>query len=196
MRKTLGSLEVAWTQERLTDLKRKAGYGMSWGVEAHLLSADEARSRLPMLSDRILGALYVPSDIQTKATRPAETMAREAERNGATFYSNIKVTGFAIADGRINSGPYHARQHQDGTGSPCYWHLGPKGWRVCRCAHPTVADATSLRRYDTAAGTRRGDRGDIAAVLAPPGRGCVLPAGRRVLRHRLIPARTPLGGCQ
>ena len=32
--KTLGSLEVAWTQERFADLKRKAGYGMSWGVEA------------------------------------------------------------------------------------------------------------------------------------------------------------------
>ena len=31
--KSVGSLEVAWTQERLTDLKRKAGYGMSWGVE-------------------------------------------------------------------------------------------------------------------------------------------------------------------
>ncbi len=99
--KTVGSLEVAWTQARLADLKRKAGYGMSWGVDAHLLSANEARRRIPMLSDHILGALYVPSDIQTKATRPAEAMAREAERNGATFYGNVKVTDFAIVDGRI-----------------------------------------------------------------------------------------------
>ena len=29
-----------------------------------------------MLSERILGALYVPSDIQTPATKPAEAMAR------------------------------------------------------------------------------------------------------------------------
>ena len=101
--KTVGSMEVAWTPERLTDLKRKAGYGMSWGVDAHLISPDEARDRIPMLSDRILGAIYVPSDIHTRATRPAEAMAREAERNGATFYGGVKVTGFGIADSSITA---------------------------------------------------------------------------------------------
>ena len=101
--KTVGSMEVAWTPERLADLKRKAGYGMSWGVDAHLISPDEARDRIPMLSDRILGAIYVPSDIHTRATRPAEAMAREAERSGATFYGGVKVTGFGIADGRITA---------------------------------------------------------------------------------------------
>ena len=99
--KAVGSLEVAWTPERLVDLKRKAGYGLSWGVEAHLIGPNEARGLIPMLSDRILGALYVPSDIHTKATRPAEAMAREAERNGARFYGNVKVTGFDIVRGRI-----------------------------------------------------------------------------------------------
>ena len=99
----VGSLEVAWTPERLTDLKRRAGFGMSWGVDAHLINPSEARDLIPALSDRILGALYVPSDIQTQATRPAEAMAREAERNGATFYDNVKVTGLDISDGRINA---------------------------------------------------------------------------------------------
>ena len=101
--KTVGSMEVAWTPERLADLKRKAGYGMSWGVDAHIISPDEARDRIPMLSDRILGAIYVPSDIHTRATRPAEAMAREAERSGAAFYGGVKVTGFGIADGRITA---------------------------------------------------------------------------------------------
>ncbi|MCY4114828.1 MAG: FAD-dependent oxidoreductase [Chloroflexi bacterium] len=99
--KTVGSLEVAWTPERLADLKRKVGYGLSWDVEAHLLSAAEARRLFPLLSERVLGAMYVPSDIQTRATRPAEAMAREAERNGAVFFGNVKVTGFKIANGRI-----------------------------------------------------------------------------------------------
>ena len=99
--KTVGSLEVAWTPERLADLKRKVGYGLSWGVAAHLLSAAEARDLFPPLSERVLGALYVPSDIQTKATRPAEAMAREAEKNGAAFHGHVKVTGFRIAKGRI-----------------------------------------------------------------------------------------------
>ena len=101
--KTVGSLEVAWTPERLLDLKRKRGYGLAWGVECHLLSPEEARARFPLLSDRILGALYVPSDIQTKATRPAEAMARAAERSGASFFGGVKVTGFAIVGGRITA---------------------------------------------------------------------------------------------
>ena len=101
--KDVGSLEVAWTPERLEDLKRKAGYGMSWGIEAHVISSSEAQEFIPMLSERILGALYVPSDIQTKATRPAEAMAREAERNGAAFYGGVKVTGFGIEGGRITT---------------------------------------------------------------------------------------------
>ena len=99
--KTVGSLEVAWTPERLADLKRKVGYGLSWGVEAHLLGPAEARDLFPLLSERILGAMYVPSDIQTRATRPAEAMAREAERNGAAFFGHVEVTGFGTSNGRM-----------------------------------------------------------------------------------------------
>ena len=101
--KAVGSLEVAWTPERLADLKRRVGLGMSWGVEAHLLGSSEARALFPMLSDRIMGAMYVPSDIQTRATRPAEAMAREAERRGAAFYGNVEVTGFGIDAGRVTT---------------------------------------------------------------------------------------------
>ena len=107
--KTVGSLEVAWTPERLVDLRRKAGYGLSWGVESHLLGPGEARSLVPALSDQILGALYVPSDVHTKATRPAEAMAREAERNGASFHGKVKVSGLDIARGTDSRSPDHSR---------------------------------------------------------------------------------------
>ncbi len=99
----VGSLEAAWTDERLTDLKRKAGYGMSWGVEAHVISPSEARDFIPQLSDRIKGALYVPSDIQTRPTRPAEAMARHAEQSGACFFGRVEVTGFGVENGRVAS---------------------------------------------------------------------------------------------
>ena len=101
--KSVGSLEVAWTPERLADLKRKAGHGRSWGVEAHILSTAETRELFPMVSERILGAIYVPSDIHTKATRPAEAMAREAARNGAAVFGNVEVTGFDVSNGRITA---------------------------------------------------------------------------------------------
>ena len=99
--KSVGSLEVAWTPERLADLKRKAGHARSWGVEAHVISTAETRDLFPMVSERILGAIYVPSDIQTLPIRPAEAMAREAEKSGAEFFGGVKVTGFNITGDRI-----------------------------------------------------------------------------------------------
>ena len=101
--KSVGSLEVAWTPERLADLKRKAGHATSWGVEAHVIGTAETRDLFPMVSDHILGAIYVPSDIQTPAIRPAEAMAKEAERNGAAFFGGVKVTGFKVTGGRVSA---------------------------------------------------------------------------------------------
>ena len=101
--KAVGSLEVAWTPERLEDLKRKVGPGMSWGVEAHLLGPSEARELFPLLSKRILGAIYVPSDVHTRATRPAEAMARAAQRRGAAFFGGVRVTGFDTERGRVTA---------------------------------------------------------------------------------------------
>ena len=101
--RAVGSLEVAWTPERLADLRRKAGLALSWGVEARVLSPAETRDLLPMVSGRILGSLHVPSDVHTRAVRPAEAMARSAERRGARFYGNVEVTGFGIANGRITA---------------------------------------------------------------------------------------------
>ena len=101
--KAVGSLEIAWTEARLLELKRRYGYATSWGIEAHLISSKEVRDKIPMLSEKILGALYVPGDIQTKATRPAEAMARQAIENGAKFYEQTKVVGFGLNNQRITS---------------------------------------------------------------------------------------------
>ena len=51
--RAVGSMEVAWTAERLEDLKRKLGYSMAYGIEAYLLNPDETRQKVPMLSPRI-----------------------------------------------------------------------------------------------------------------------------------------------
>ena len=187
--KAVGSMEVAWTPERLEELKRRAGVAMSYGIEAHLITAAEAREKVPMLTDRILGALYVPKDIQSRAIRPAEAMAKEAEKRGASFHGHTKVTGFDIVGGQDNWGPDHAREHQDRSGRRRDRNLGAEGVRHGGRAHPPLADAAPLRRDGSPARPGRGRGGDIAAVPAQPGQGHVLQAGRRELRHRLLPAR-------
>ena len=97
----VGSFEVAYTGERLEDLKRKLGAAKAWNLEAHLISPEEARARLPLLdADRIHGAYYVPSDGIAKAVRACEAMARASEP-GATFHGRTTVTGIEVANGRI-----------------------------------------------------------------------------------------------
>ena len=99
--RAVGSLEVAWTPERLIELRRKIGTGMAYGVESHLLDPGEARDKVPMLSEKIYGAMYTPTDTHTRAIRPAEAMARAAEASGASFHEDTRVTGFEISKGRV-----------------------------------------------------------------------------------------------
>ena len=59
----VGSLEIATTPERLADLHRRAGLAMSAGINARVISPEEALKLHPLLvRDKLLGALYVPDD--------------------------------------------------------------------------------------------------------------------------------------
>ena len=100
----VGGMEVAQTEARWEDLKRKLGFAKSWGLEAALLTPEEAKAKNPLLdAGRIYGAYFVPSDGIAKAVWVAEAMARAAEANGAVFYGNTTVTGIEVANGRVQA---------------------------------------------------------------------------------------------
>ena len=97
----VGGMEVAWTPERWEDLKRKTGAGKLWGLECELLGPSEAREKIPLLSNQILGAMYSAGDGVTKQVWAAEAMARTAEQRGATFHGNTTVTDIEVEAGRV-----------------------------------------------------------------------------------------------
>lgn len=98
----VGSLEVATTPRRWTDLHRKLGWARSWGVEASLLTPAETAAWLPLIDgERILGAYAVRSDGVAKPVWAAEALATAA--TGATFYSRTAVTGFETERGRVRA---------------------------------------------------------------------------------------------
>jgi dimethylglycine oxidase len=100
----VGGIEVAETQERWEDLKRKHGLATSWGLESELISPQECMERVPVLDkDRIQGGFYVPTDGIAKAVRACEAMARLAGERGAKFYGETEVTGIEVKDGRVRS---------------------------------------------------------------------------------------------
>ncbi|MCZ6632195.1 MAG: FAD-dependent oxidoreductase [bacterium] len=100
----VGGMEVAYTEARWKDLKRKAGVARSWEVEAALITPREAKDKIPLLdAKKIHGAYYVPTDGIARAVRAGEAMARAAQACGATFYGQTAVTGIEVENGRMQA---------------------------------------------------------------------------------------------
>ena len=99
----VGSLEVAWTEARMKDYLRRRGFGRSWGVESHLLSPDETREKVPLLSDKIKGALYVPTDGLGKAVGICEALATLATSLGVEFHGGTEVLDIDVYRGAVTT---------------------------------------------------------------------------------------------
>jgi dimethylglycine oxidase len=97
-----GSMEVATTPARLAELRRRRGFGKSWGLDGGLLTPAEARARLPLLDEsKILGAYHVPSDGIAKAVLACERMARAIEPRGVTFLGHTPAVAIDVQRGRV-----------------------------------------------------------------------------------------------
>ena len=98
----VGSLEIATTPERLAELHRRAGLGMSAGINAKVISNEEALKLHPLLvTDKILGALYVPDDGIARAVRAIEVMGKRSISRGAQFIDNCEVLAIDQIDGHV-----------------------------------------------------------------------------------------------
>lgn len=102
----VGGIEVAYTEARMEELKRKLGWAKSWGIDdACLLTPAEVKTKVPLMdTDKILGAYYVPSDGIAKALRAAEAMANEAIQQGAAeFYGHTTVMDVEVVNGQVKA---------------------------------------------------------------------------------------------
>jgi glycine cleavage system aminomethyltransferase T/glycine/D-amino acid oxidase-like deaminating enzyme len=98
----LGGLEVATTPERLEEIKRKHGYAQSWGIEAHLISAEECLDKHPLLNkDMILGGLYIPTDGLALAARATQILIENTRNAGVSYREYTVVTGIEQANGHV-----------------------------------------------------------------------------------------------
>ncbi len=98
----VGALEVATTQERLTDLRRKRGWAESWGVEASIVDVSTCIDLHPLLDPaRIVGGLHIPGDGLAAATRATETRTVRAIERGATVLGEREVVGVDVERGRV-----------------------------------------------------------------------------------------------
>lgn len=101
----VGSLEVARTQRRFNDMIRLHGEATGYGVETHLLTAQETVDKQPFLNpDEFVGSLFIPSSAIIKGSYIIGSFLREAEKTGnARVVANTAVTHIEVKDGRIQA---------------------------------------------------------------------------------------------
>lgn len=98
----VGSLEVATTQERLTELHRRVSWLKSYGFEAEVVSPERAAQLHPVLDPtKILGAIYCPTDGLAKAVRAVQGLQRIAESRGAVFKDRHEVIAIESENGKV-----------------------------------------------------------------------------------------------
>src|SRR3954466_10962793 len=98
-----GGFEVARTEERMEELRRRMSSAKAWGIEGELVSPEFVQEKVPFLDkDQIIGAFWQPGVGVVDSLRAGTIMRERALEAGAlTTVPNIEVTGLDVRDGRI-----------------------------------------------------------------------------------------------
>jgi glycine cleavage system aminomethyltransferase T/glycine/D-amino acid oxidase-like deaminating enzyme len=103
----VGGLEVARVgdDERMGELKRKVASGKAFGTNARMISAAEAKEKMPLLEeDMIQGALWDPDAglVTPRSQVVTGELVDQAEQTGKLkAFANTSATALDIKDGRI-----------------------------------------------------------------------------------------------
>jgi glycine cleavage system aminomethyltransferase T/glycine/D-amino acid oxidase-like deaminating enzyme len=99
-----GGIEVARTQARMQELRRRCSQAKSWGIPAELLTPEGVRKLVPYLDDSvILGGAYFPTVGVVDSLRAGTLMRDRAEQLDAlTVVAGAEVLGIdKTADGTV-----------------------------------------------------------------------------------------------
>ncbi len=92
-----GGLRLACNPERLTELKRAATTGRSFGLDIELLSPRQVQDMWPILDvSDVVGAAFLPNDGQASPSDITQALARAARQAGVRIVENCNVTGINV----------------------------------------------------------------------------------------------------
>ncbi len=97
-----GSLGIATSSDRLTHLLRQASLAKAFGIDAHEVSAAEAKRLWPLINvDDVIGAVFSPSDGRVNPTDLCAALIKGAKADGVRVLEDLPVTGFDLHNGRV-----------------------------------------------------------------------------------------------
>ncbi|MFJ5369222.1 FAD-dependent oxidoreductase [Bosea sp. CER48] len=102
--KRCGSVSVARTEERMTQLRRTISAARAQGVEIEELSPREAGEKWPVMrTDDLVGGVWLPGDGKANPSDITQALARGARSGGAIVREGIRVTGIETEKGRVKA---------------------------------------------------------------------------------------------
>ena len=99
-----GGLEVARTEERMEELRRRMSSAASWGVEpVSLVTPAEVKELVPYIDESVIvGAFYSPTVSVVDSLRAGTLLREQAQGSGAlTVAANTEVLGIDVERGRV-----------------------------------------------------------------------------------------------
>src|SRR5437764_301572 len=98
-----GGIEVARTEERMEEVRRRRASAKSWGVEdCRLVTPAEIKELVPFVDASILlGGFYTPSVAVVDSLRFGTVLREQAQTKGAQVLANTEVEGIDVEDGRV-----------------------------------------------------------------------------------------------
>jgi len=96
-----GSLRLASSEARWSELKRSVSTGRSFGFDIHTVSPAEAQKMFPLIDLKgVVGAVFVPSDGYVDPTGLTMAYAKGARSGGAKLIEGVLVTAIETWDRR------------------------------------------------------------------------------------------------
>ncbi|HME21550.1 MAG TPA: FAD-dependent oxidoreductase [Acetobacteraceae bacterium] len=93
--RTEGGLMLAEDAAGLEWLRRKSAMERRWGIESHVLGANELRALAPALSEHMVGADFVPAEGYGDPLRGTLAVLKLAQRAGARLLRGAEVLAIA-----------------------------------------------------------------------------------------------------
>ena len=96
--RTEGGLMLAEDAAGMEWLRRKSAMERRWGIESHVLGANELRTLAPALSEHMVGADFVPAEGYGDPLRGTMAALKLAQRAGARVLRGAEVQAIARED--------------------------------------------------------------------------------------------------
>ena len=95
-----GGFEIARTEERMEELRRRMSSAKAWGIESELVSPEFVKEKVPFIeTDQFIGAFWTPSVGVVDSLRAGTIMREQALATGElTVVPTVEVVGLDTED--------------------------------------------------------------------------------------------------